>query len=615
MTVASAGNDGSSCSTVSDPPSYHAEVYTVGALNTGTDSIASFSSRGPVTADGSGRRKPDISAPGTNIRSSVPGSTYQGGWNGTSMASPHVAGAVALLWSARPLLKNNIDLTAQILDESAAHVNSSTCDTAGTTWPNNTYGYGRLDVKAAVDLAPSTDSTLQGEVTNALNANPIAGAAITATASLTKTGTTTTDASGTYTLPLISGTYTVEAAVYGYQAAQITGVSLISGTTTTLNITLTPSIFYTVSGAVKDALTGMPLTATIAITSYPGSPIATDASGHYTVSLAAGIGYAFQANANVPGYTAITRAVGPLIDDRVEDFNLAPDLVACSAPGYTLLGVSESFSSGLTPTNWIVSSTVPNIGWRFNNPGGRTNLTGGADGMAIGDSDYFGPGQNLNSELRTPSMNLSALTTVTLRFKTDFNYFAGGSAEVADVDVSVDGGSSWTNAWRKTASYRGPVEVDLSALAAGQADVQIRFHYYNAIYDGWWQVDDVQVGYCAPPDFSRPGLSPSAASLSDLPGSTVAYDLQMANLSNDTNVYTVTAQADWPTVLSTDLITMTPHATATLLVSVTIPLTATGGQSDVATIDMTGSNGTATTLLTTMARWPYAIYLPLVVSQ
>ena len=67
--VVAAGNAGSSCSTVSDPPSFYEASYTVGALNTGTDQIAGFSSRGPVTRDGSNRIKPDITAPGTNTRS------------------------------------------------------------------------------------------------------------------------------------------------------------------------------------------------------------------------------------------------------------------------------------------------------------------------------------------------------------------------------------------------------------------------------------------------------------------------------------------------------------------------------------------------------------------
>jgi subtilisin family serine protease len=122
-------------------------VYTVGALKTGTDVIAGFSSRGPVTIDGSNRRKPDISAPGTAIRSSTGDGGY-GSLQGTSMAAPHVAGAVALLWSARPELKNQITLTEQLLDDSAVHLGSTACGDAG--WPNNTFGYGRLDIQAAM---------------------------------------------------------------------------------------------------------------------------------------------------------------------------------------------------------------------------------------------------------------------------------------------------------------------------------------------------------------------------------------------------------------------------------------------------------------------------------
>src|SRR5207245_1187960 len=68
MMVVAAQNYGPSCSTVEDPAGIYAASYTVGALNTGTDTIASFSSRGPVTIDGSGRIKPDITAPGTNTR-------------------------------------------------------------------------------------------------------------------------------------------------------------------------------------------------------------------------------------------------------------------------------------------------------------------------------------------------------------------------------------------------------------------------------------------------------------------------------------------------------------------------------------------------------------------
>jgi serine protease AprX len=181
MTVASAGNDGSSCNTIRDPIGLYGEVYTVGALNTSADTIASFSSRGAVTSDGSNRLKPDIAAPGTGTRSSTRGGSY-GTMSGTSMASPHVAGAVALLWSARPELKNQIEATEQVLNDSAVHISSTACGSSG--WPNNTYGYGRLDVLAAAQARAALTLT---PPTGAQSATP--GSTVTYTLRFTNTGT------------------------------------------------------------------------------------------------------------------------------------------------------------------------------------------------------------------------------------------------------------------------------------------------------------------------------------------------------------------------------------------------------------------------------------------
>src|SRR6266545_1093417 len=149
MMVVAAGNSGSACSTVVDPPSFYAASYTAGALNTGSDIIASFSSRGPVTIDGSGRTKPDIAAPGTSTRSaSNSGDAAYAIASGTSMATPHISGAMALLWSAHPELRHQITASRDAVNNTAVHIASTQCGTAGP--PNNVYGWGRVDILAAV---------------------------------------------------------------------------------------------------------------------------------------------------------------------------------------------------------------------------------------------------------------------------------------------------------------------------------------------------------------------------------------------------------------------------------------------------------------------------------
>jgi serine protease AprX len=157
MTIVSAGNEGPACSTLGTAPAHYAAAYSVGALDVGTGTIASFSSRGPVLVDGSRRTKPDITAPGVRVRSAIRGGGYTS-FSGTSMAGPHVVGAIALLWSARPELKNQIALTETLLNESAVRVEAADCES--TSLLNNVYGFGRLDVKAAYDLAAATVTPL-----------------------------------------------------------------------------------------------------------------------------------------------------------------------------------------------------------------------------------------------------------------------------------------------------------------------------------------------------------------------------------------------------------------------------------------------------------------------
>lgn len=147
----SAGNSGPSCRSAGSPGDY-AISFASGAVDS-SGMIASFSSRGPGQADAD--LKPDIAAPGVGVCSTVPGNGYDCSYSGTSMASPHTAGAVALMWSAAPLLKGDIETTRQILT-STANPNvpdEGNCGKPSGTpgiVPNYTYGYGYLDAYAAV---------------------------------------------------------------------------------------------------------------------------------------------------------------------------------------------------------------------------------------------------------------------------------------------------------------------------------------------------------------------------------------------------------------------------------------------------------------------------------
>jgi subtilisin family serine protease len=150
MVVVSNGNFGSACATTYGAPAYFEESFSVGSFRS-NDTISGFSSRGPVVIDLSNRIKPNISAPGQNVRSSVLNGGYQN-FSGTSMAGPHVVGVVALILSARPDLAGEVDLLEDILERQAipAYAEVACGNLPADAIPNNSYGFGRIDALASV---------------------------------------------------------------------------------------------------------------------------------------------------------------------------------------------------------------------------------------------------------------------------------------------------------------------------------------------------------------------------------------------------------------------------------------------------------------------------------
>jgi hypothetical protein len=154
--VSSAGNNGYyGCESITDPLAIYQNVFSVGAIDQ-TGELASFSSLGPVTVDGSGRIKPDLVAPGVDILSTMPNASYSS-LSGTSMAGPHVAGTVALMWSANPVLIGQIEVTEEILKKTASKYSGIIPECVDSTIiPNNAVGYGMLNTYNAVEEAVKT---------------------------------------------------------------------------------------------------------------------------------------------------------------------------------------------------------------------------------------------------------------------------------------------------------------------------------------------------------------------------------------------------------------------------------------------------------------------------
>jgi subtilisin family serine protease len=147
VTVQSAGNSGSQCGSVDTPAAIYDASFTAGAVSS-SGAIAGFSGRGPAAG---GLLKPDIVAPGVSVTSTIPGDGY-GELSGTSMASPHVAGLVALLLSADPSLAGNPEAIEAAITQSAegkTTIQGCGGDTDEAV-PNNVYGWGLIDAAATI---------------------------------------------------------------------------------------------------------------------------------------------------------------------------------------------------------------------------------------------------------------------------------------------------------------------------------------------------------------------------------------------------------------------------------------------------------------------------------
>lgn len=331
-----AGDAGPSCGSVAAPASYTG-TYAVGAFDI-NNAIAPFSSRGPAPAAVGRGTKPNIAAPGVNIRSSWNDGGYST-QSGTSMAVPHLAGTVALMWSAAPSLFGDIGQTRTILDQAASDVSDLSC--GGTPGNNNVWGQGRLDAFAAVSRAAGgAVGTLDGTVTDAGSSSPLSGVTIEVTGPTDRT--TMTDAAGHYTLTLPVGSYALTVSRFGY-VTQTAMVTIGTGAVTTNNFALTAITLRTVSGRVLDTLSAAIPNAKVTLEGAAIPSASTDASGFYSF-------------ANVPdGTYNITASAGctaPVTRSIVVDGNESVDFaltVTQDGFGYSCRVEVSSYIEAATP--------------------------------------------------------------------------------------------------------------------------------------------------------------------------------------------------------------------------------------------------------------------------
>ncbi|WP_144468143.1 S8 family peptidase [Bacillus pumilus] len=299
------GGEGS----IANPANYQ-EAFATGATDQ-NNKLGSFSLQGPSPY---GVMKPDIAAPGVNIRSSIPGKGYEDGWNGTSMAGPHVSAVVALLRQAQSDL--SVEQIEQILIDTAKPLT----DQQFPESPNNGYGAGLVDAREAITALTDGIGMVEGQVTNEdvhldemkipdqtmpkknkavhphkkeknLTTPFIKALPMKAEISVLESGksTYTDEATGRYQLPHSAGEFTVKAEAYGFESRTQT-VHISSNETAEANFALQPLKKRTISGTIANETTGEKIKdATVYLVEDAKiKPVKTNESGEFSIEALSG---------------------------------------------------------------------------------------------------------------------------------------------------------------------------------------------------------------------------------------------------------------------------------------------------------------------------------------
>lgn len=299
--VFAAGNSGPRPGTVGAPGAYK-EAITIGATDS-RDKIARFSSRGPVTFQGETYIKPDVSAPGVNVYSAKNGGGYQK-MSGTSMATPHVAGVVALMLQADPDLP--VERIREILHETAVDF--------GEPGMDKVFGMGRVDAYEAVKLVLTG-----GKAFVTVNSGDQD-----ATIKIQPGNKVVRARDGVARISLAAGTYTLEVSAFGY-FSKTASVDIVAKEVKELDLSLEQAPTFTATFNVVNA-ENAPLAANL---SFVGVPVngGDTADGSLSVDLPGG------------AYTVILKPLGyqtKTVDINITE-NQSINFVMDALPPYVLV--------------------------------------------------------------------------------------------------------------------------------------------------------------------------------------------------------------------------------------------------------------------------------------
>jgi N-acetylneuraminic acid mutarotase len=343
--------------------------------------------------------------------------------------------------------------------------------------------------------------TVSGTVSG--TSGPLAGATVTVGGGYT----TTTGPNGNYTVAVPDGSYTVSAEAPGYRVSSVSNVQVTQNQATTENFTLSAvAHYYTLSGTVSDGSGHhWPLYALIRVSGHPAAVFTNPATGHYSVSVPEQESYTLTVAPLYPGYATATATVSVGTANVTKNIQVSADSTTCSAPGYAdqYTGSTQTFTGwSTTPQDgWTV---VDNKGdgevWSFNNPLNYPPPPGGdASFASVESAQWSGDATDVqDTSLVSPAISLSQATSPVITFDT---YYSGSGFDpaTARVDLSLDGGTTWTTVWEQTTfPVSGLVSIPIPQ-AAGKSGVQVRFHYtltgiVLGAYGSDWEIDNVFVG-------------------------------------------------------------------------------------------------------------------------